>query len=97
MCKILKISRSLIYYKRKKKNNNIELENKIKQIFKEMSLIVGNDISWSQIQFLNSKFDDVIFTNHNAAALPFKEDSFEIAYCSNTLHHMPNKITLVNM
>ena len=35
MCKILKISRSLIYYKRKKKNNNIELENKIKQIFKE--------------------------------------------------------------
>ena len=64
---------------------------------KEMSLIVGNDISWSQIQFLNSKFDDVIFTNHNAAALPFQEDSFEIAYCSNTLHHMPNKITLVNM
>jgi len=35
MCKILKISRSLIYYKRKNKSNNIELENTIKQIFKE--------------------------------------------------------------
>ena len=31
MCKILKISRSLIYYKRKNKSNNIELENTIKQ------------------------------------------------------------------
>lgn len=35
MCKILKISRSLIYYKRKNKRIDIELENEIIRIFKE--------------------------------------------------------------
>lgn len=64
---------------------------------KNIELVVGNDISWSQIDFLNNKFKEVIFTNHNAATLPFKMNSFDIAYCSNTLHHMPNKTTLINM
>lgn len=62
-----------------------------------LNLVVGNDISWSQIEMLDDKYDDVIFTNHNAASLPFKEKIFDIAYCSNTLHHMPNKKSLVNM
>jgi len=35
MCKFLKISRSLIYYKRKNKRRDIELENHIIRIFKE--------------------------------------------------------------
>lgn len=64
---------------------------------KGIPLVVGNDISWSQVEMLNQKFDEVIFTNHNAAALPFKKESFDVAYCSNTLHHMPNKKTLINM
>lgn len=34
MCKVLKISRSIIYYKRKNKRKDVELENKIIEIFK---------------------------------------------------------------
>ena len=64
---------------------------------KNIPLVVGNDISWSQIEMLNKKFDEVIFTNHNAAALPFVDNIFDIAYCSNTLHHMPNKKTLISV
>lgn len=60
-------------------------------------LIVGNDISWSQIEMLDKKYDKAIFTNHNAASLPFKKNVFDVAYCSNTLHHMPNKKTLVSL
>ena len=35
MCKILNISRSLIYYKRKNKRIDVEIENEIISIFKE--------------------------------------------------------------
>ena len=35
MCKILKISRALVYYKRKNKRVDIALENEIKSIFKK--------------------------------------------------------------
>ena len=62
-----------------------------------MNLVVGNDISWSQIELLNDKYQEVIFTNHNAASLPFINKVFDVAYCSNTLHHMPNKKTLINL
>lgn len=60
-------------------------------------LTVGNDISWSQIETLNKQYEEVIFTNHNAASLPFKNRIFDISYCSNTLHHMPNKKSLINL
>lgn len=63
---------------------------------KEIPLVVGNDISWSQVESLNNDFQEVIFTNHNASSLPFKSQAFDISYISNTLHHMPNKETLVN-
>ena len=62
-----------------------------------MNLVVGNDISWSQIESLNNKYQEVIFTNHNAVSLPFIDKAFDVAYCSNTLHHMPNKKTLINL
>lgn len=62
-----------------------------------INLVVGNDISWSQIDLLNKKYQEVIFTNHNAASLPFINKVFDVAYCSNTLHHMPNKKILINL
>lgn len=62
-----------------------------------INLAVGNDISWSQIELLNDSYQEVIFTNHNAASLPFMEKIFDVAYCSNTLHHMPNKKTLISL
>ncbi|MCL2587678.1 MAG: class I SAM-dependent methyltransferase [Firmicutes bacterium] len=60
-------------------------------------LIVGNDISWSQIELLNQKHDDVLFTNHNGTALPFVENAFDVSYCANTLHHMPNRQALLSL
>lgn len=57
--------------------------------------IVANDISWSQIELIEPK-DKVMFTNHNAIAFPFKDDSFEFVYCSNTLHHIPTTENMVN-
>lgn len=63
----------------------------------ECDLVVGNDISWSQVELLNKRFNEVIFTNHNAVTLPFKHSYFDVAYCSNTLHHMQNKETLINL
>lgn len=62
-----------------------------------INLVVGNDISWSQIELLNDKYQEVIFTNHNAVSLPFVSKIFDVAYCSNTLHHMPNKKALINL
>ena len=56
----------------------------------------GNSLE-SQIELLNDKYQEVIFTNHNAASLPFINKVFDVAYCSNTLHHMPNKKTLINL
>lgn len=63
----------------------------------DMRLVVGNDISWSQIELLDNQYQEVIFTNHNAASLPFASKTFDISYCSNTLHHMPNKKTLISL
>lgn len=63
---------------------------------KNIPLVVGNDISWSQIESLNTNFHEVIFTNHNASSLPFKQHAFDVSFISNTLHHMPNKETLIN-
>ncbi len=63
----------------------------------KFDLIVGNDISWSQINDNNIDLNEVIFTNHNAASLPFPKSSFDISFCSNTLHHMKNKETMLNL
>ena len=40
------------------------------------------------------KKEGVIFTNHNAITSPFKNNLFDFAYCSNTLHHIPNEKSL---
>lgn len=53
--------------------------------------IVGNDISWSQIGFISKYHNGMVYTNHNAAHLPFKDNSFDVSYCGNTLHHMSSK------
>lgn len=64
---------------------------------KNIDTIVGNDISWSQIERISEEYNEVLFTNHNAASLPFKKNTFDVVYCSNTLHHIPNKHILSNM
>ena len=64
---------------------------------KSIPIVVGNDISWSQIELLNKKYSEILFTNHNAAALPFKDNIFDVAFCRNTLHHMTNRINLISL
>lgn len=58
--------------------------------------IVANDISWSQIELI-PKRKDVFFTNHNAITFAFKDNIFDFVYCSNTLHHMPDEESLINL
>jgi ubiquinone/menaquinone biosynthesis C-methylase UbiE len=61
------------------------------------SLLVGNDVSWSQVQLLSSrkKVADLrdrsaftLFTNHDARHLPFPSAKFDVGFCKNVLHHM---------
>lgn len=56
--------------------------------FQNFDYIVGNDVSWSQIDFINNINSKVIYTNHNAVHLPFRDNSFDVSYCGNTLHHL---------
>jgi len=64
---------------------------------KNINYLVGNDISWSQIKTINKNNRKVLFTNHNAEYLPFRDNAFDVAYCGNTLHHMPEKQNLINL
>jgi predicted adenylyl cyclase CyaB len=59
--------------------------------------LVANDISWSQLDLITAKNNKIIFTNHNANQLPFKDKVFDVAYCGNTMHHMATKQDLVNL
>lgn len=63
---------------------------------KNFEFIVANDISWSQIELIPPQ-KDLFFTNHNAITLPFRDNVFDFVYCSNTLHHIPNKENLINL
>lgn len=65
----------------------------------EFDLAVGNDLSWSQLQDLRNSIDIetfknskslVIFSNHDAKKLPFKDQYFDVLLCKNVLHHMDN-------
>lgn len=59
---------------------------------------VANDISWSQLDGLRKEEGRrVLLTNHNAAYLPFVKNSFDIAYCGNTLHHLISKQELAKV
>jgi len=62
-----------------------------------LSFAVGNDISWSQVEFLlqENNYLPILYTNHNASYLPFKENSFDYSLCMNTLHHMQSKDDLL--
>jgi len=64
---------------------------------KNFDYAVGNDISWSQIKVRQSEGKKILFTNHNASYLPFKENCFDVAFCSNTLHHIPSREELFGL
>jgi len=69
------------------------LVNKIPQL----DIIIGNDISRSQLDLIKKSNDKILYTNHNAVYLPFKEKTFDIAYCANTLHHMTSRKDMKNL
>ena len=62
-------------------------------------LVVGTDISWSHIRLMKERTwvkslrdsnSLLLFTNHDARRLPFKDFAFDTAVCKNVLHHMPD-------
>ena len=58
----------------------------------ERSRCVANDVFWdAQVDWsakgLAESHRRIIRTNHNIACLPFRNNSFEVALCKNTLHH----------
>ncbi|MDE6435056.1 MAG: HAD-IA family hydrolase [Lachnospiraceae bacterium] len=66
----------------------------------QFDYIVGNDISWSQIETIDPKRmknDKIVFTNHNAVLCPFAENAFDVVLCQNTLHHMPNRDYILDL
>ncbi|WKD34829.1 class I SAM-dependent methyltransferase [Streptomyces xanthophaeus] len=62
----------------------------------DISVVVGNDISWSQIELIKQSSistqpaSSLIYTNHDATNLPFTSKAFSVAICKNVLHHMPS-------
>ncbi|MBR6689897.1 MAG: class I SAM-dependent methyltransferase [Bacilli bacterium] len=60
---------------------------------KKYTTIVGNDIC---LNYLNlNKDDKVIYTNDNIELNKIKENSYDVSFCKNTLHHL-NNLTNIN-
>lgn len=57
----------------------------------DIPFAVANDISWSQLQLIDSLDPRILLTNHDAVNLPFRDNAFATALCCNTLHHMPSR------
>ena len=60
-------------------------------IFKVSSnaeLVVGNDINLYQLNKVNKDYNNVYYTNNNLLDFPYKDNSFDVSYCKNTLHHL---------
>ena len=62
---------------------------------KKYQTIVGNDICLNYL-YLN-KQDYVIYTNDDVELNNVKEDSYDVSFCKNTLHHMNNITNINNM
>ncbi len=62
------------------------------KIASSADLAVGNDVCLPQVEVLSrsNRFPHVIFTNHDARALPFKM-KFDFVLCKHTLHHLPTQ------
>lgn len=61
-------------------------------------ILIANDISIDQIACMKKKYNSLysklpksnslMFTNHDCLDLPFRDKTFDVAICSNLLHHM---------
>ena len=59
--------------------------------YKDIELVVGNDINLYHIKVAQNKYRNLIFTNNNILNLKYKKNFFDVSYCKNTLHHFNNK------
>lgn len=66
----------------------------------KLEVFVGNDISWSQVRLIAGSLSPaalrdtegmILFTNHDARRLPFRDKAFHTVICKNVLHHMPDR------
>jgi ubiquinone/menaquinone biosynthesis C-methylase UbiE len=72
----------------------------------DVPLVVGNDISWSQIELMSGRLEPdrfrntrsfTLFTNHDARRLPFRDQAFDFVICKNVLHHMPDQESVMGL
>jgi ubiquinone biosynthesis O-methyltransferase len=63
------------------------------QIAKEAESVTGIDIFKDNITFANcnNRMNNVLFMTANAEKLPYKDDSFDIIFCSEVIEHIKNK------
>ncbi len=60
----------------------------------KLTLIVSNDVAWPHIDLLRTRrvgppsSSILLFTNHDATALPFENGTFGASLCKNALHHV---------
>lgn len=60
---------------------------------KKYNLIVGNDIC---LKYLGNRINDnIIYTNDDTTSNLIKENSYDVVFCKNTLHHM-NDVNAIN-
>jgi len=91
--------KNLLHYLIPEKNSIIDVScgdnSDVFEIASKMDFktIVGNDISINYFKEMKSK--NIIFTNENVEMNNFKDNSFDVSYCKNTLHHM-NNLTNIN-
>lgn len=60
---------------------------------KKYETIVGNDICLNYLKTQNRNY--VIYTNDDVEANKIKDNSYDVSYCKNTLHHM-SSVTNIN-
>lgn len=60
---------------------------------KKYETIVGNDICLNYLKTQNQNY--VIYTNDDVEANKIKDNSYDVSYCKNTLHHM-SSVTNIN-
>ena len=57
--------------------------------------VVNADLSKEMLNQAK-KYDDILLVESDAQKLPFKDDSFDLTLCEDTLHHLPNAELVVS-
>jgi 2-polyprenyl-3-methyl-5-hydroxy-6-metoxy-1,4-benzoquinol methylase len=61
----------------------------------QFKCVVANDVAFNQISMIDKAFsaglNNLIFTNHDARNMPFRDGAFDVGFVKNVLHHISTK------